>query len=238
MKQSGIYVIINIKNGKVYIGKTKNLKRRWVEHQRELNKNHHHNQHLQAAWNKYGAKAFQFKILEHCSIDQLNEREKNHIPFYRARGLAYNLKDGGEGGANPSEETRRKLSAAGRNRSEATLRRMSEIHKGISPSEETRRKLSQALKGRTTSEETRHKLSAANKGKRRNVGREINEITKKKIAEANAKYFIVTSPEGIEFTIKGLNRFCRENNLSPSNMSKIANGKQSLHKGWTCRKFA
>jgi group I intron endonuclease len=175
---SGIYIILNTKNGKVYVGKTaKNFKGRWKDHQSDLKGGHHFNPHLQAAWNLYGAKMFQFKVLEYCPIEQLNEREKHHIKIYRKRGLAYNLTDGGVGGCNPSEETRRKLSEAnkGKKRSEETRRKISEAAKN--PSEETRRKISEANKRRPPpNEETRRKISVAAKN--------ISEETRRKLSEA------------------------------------------------------
>lgn len=145
---SGIYLILNTRNGKVYIGKATNFKARWRRHKSDLNRNSHKNKHLQNAWNKYGEKTFQFKILEHCTVDQLNERETHHIKIYRARGLAYNQKDGGEGGENPSEETRRKLSESNKLRpsfSAETRKRMSESQKGHQVTNETRYKIGSAL---------------------------------------------------------------------------------------------
>ena len=61
---SGIYRIRNIVNGKGYVGSSKDLVDRWDRHQFELDHNVHHSEHLQYAWNKYGSKAFEFKILE------------------------------------------------------------------------------------------------------------------------------------------------------------------------------
>lgn len=48
----GIYMIRNVKNGKKYIGSTKNFKGRKSEHLRLLKKNRHGCDHLQHAWNK------------------------------------------------------------------------------------------------------------------------------------------------------------------------------------------
>ena len=42
MKKSGIYKIVNLINGKVYIGSAVNFEKRWREHRRGLiSKNHH-----------------------------------------------------------------------------------------------------------------------------------------------------------------------------------------------------
>ena len=74
-RTSGIYVISNTKNGKVYIGKGADIRSRWSKHKRLLKANRHYNIHLQRAWNKHGAKSFKFQILEYCEVDRLSERE-------------------------------------------------------------------------------------------------------------------------------------------------------------------
>jgi len=66
----GIYIITNKINGKVYIGQSVNIEARWeVEHLIRPNK------HFDNAWKKYGADAFEFKILKECQREDLNELE-------------------------------------------------------------------------------------------------------------------------------------------------------------------
>ena len=62
--KSGIYKITNLKNGKFYIGSSKDIERRWWEHTNELDKNIHINKKLQNAWNFYGKDNFKFEIIE------------------------------------------------------------------------------------------------------------------------------------------------------------------------------
>ena len=122
-------------------------------------------------------------------------------------GILYNRTDGGEGssGCIPSDETRRKLSEAGKGKtlSEEHRRKLSEASKGEKnhnygkpKSEETRRKLSEAKKGKTASEESRKKMSESGKVKifseehRRNlsqwqIGKTLSEETRRKISEAS-----------------------------------------------------
>lgn len=76
---SGVYCIINTKNGKRYIGSSKNIARRLWEHRSYLRKNYHENKHLQNAWNKYGEAVFDFYIVEKCKEDALIEREQFYI---------------------------------------------------------------------------------------------------------------------------------------------------------------
>ena len=60
-KKQVIYAILNIINGKSYIGSAINFDRRKKTHLRLLNKNSHHSIKLQNAYNKYGVDSFLFK---------------------------------------------------------------------------------------------------------------------------------------------------------------------------------
>lgn len=75
----GIYMIINTKNGKRYVGSSINIKKRLWEHRSTLRHNHHDNQHLQNAWNKYGEQAFEYSILEVCSQKERFSREQFYV---------------------------------------------------------------------------------------------------------------------------------------------------------------
>lgn len=83
MKQSGIYAIINTTNDKFYIGSAQNIKARWAEHRRDLRRGDHNNQHLQRAWNKYGAEAFVFTVLFSCTLDVFLDREQHCLDTLR-----------------------------------------------------------------------------------------------------------------------------------------------------------
>lgn len=103
-KIAGIYEIKNINTGKVYIGQSKDIMIRWRDHITRLKKQKHENQYLQNAWNKYGAEAFTFSILEVCDpdFDILNKLEIKWIKLKKALDdkFGYNIASGG-GNANP-----------------------------------------------------------------------------------------------------------------------------------------
>lgn len=89
---SGIYVIHNTKNGKVYFGQAQDIHWRWTTHKNQLRKQHHVNRFLQADWNQYGEKAFEFKIVEQCSVEELDEREQYWLDIYMPKQVCYNIK--------------------------------------------------------------------------------------------------------------------------------------------------
>jgi group I intron endonuclease len=59
-----IYRITNMLTGDYYIGSAESFERRKWQHTYALKRNEHKNPRMQAAWNKYGAEAFVFEILE------------------------------------------------------------------------------------------------------------------------------------------------------------------------------
>ncbi len=81
----GIYVIRNKDSGKVYVGSSVNISKRWRHHLSDLRLEKHHALRLQRSWNKYGESAFFFEIVENL-IDPsiLIKREQYWIDAYKA----------------------------------------------------------------------------------------------------------------------------------------------------------
>lgn len=72
---SGIYLITNNINNKVYVGQAINFKNRWASK---------YNRYLKRAIIKYGKENFYFHILEEVEIDKelLNLREQWWMDFF------------------------------------------------------------------------------------------------------------------------------------------------------------
>lgn len=92
LKESGIYCIKNLVNGKVYVGQTKKFSTRFRQHIRVLNSNTHYNKHLQNAWNKYSSENFDFIILQ-LENQNLDDIETEWITKLQAcnGNLGYNM---------------------------------------------------------------------------------------------------------------------------------------------------
>lgn len=92
----GIYRILNNVNGKVYIGQSTNIKRRWKDHINELRRGTHLNNRLQDAWDTFGESAFSFNVLEKCKSNKLNELERYYIKQYDSTNTerGYNISPG------------------------------------------------------------------------------------------------------------------------------------------------
>ena len=102
----GIYKITKKENGKCYIGQSNDCERRFKEHQQRGEKSRIP---VDVAIQKYGKDAFDYEIIEECSIEQLNEREEYWIKFYNSKEEGYNCSDGGNQQSIGSNNGRAKL---------------------------------------------------------------------------------------------------------------------------------
>lgn len=146
----GIYRILNLVNGKMYIGQSIDVKARIRSHKSKLNKNIHINTRLNHDWNKYGKENFKFELIEKCLKVDLNEREIYWIKFYDSCDSGYNLEYGGMGVGRRSFETLQKVSISNTGKT-ATIKarlRSSKTHKGHKMTELTKQKLLEANKNR------------------------------------------------------------------------------------------
>jgi len=91
--KSGVYIIQNIINHKVYIGASNNTYKRLCDHKMWLRKNNHDNIHLQASFNKYGEKNFTFEILEDCNREYIFSQENYWCNLLNShdRRFGYNI---------------------------------------------------------------------------------------------------------------------------------------------------
>lgn len=139
----GIYKISNLVSGRVYVGQTKErFQRRYWLHQWELRNGCHDNKYLQNAWNKYGEDNFIFEVIEILPREEIDERERYWIAYYRENGGCYCIQDGGQPtniGRYVSPEARKRVGEMNRQRmlgsklSEKTKQKMAEIRTGKHP---------------------------------------------------------------------------------------------------------
>lgn len=158
-RRSGVYQILNRTTGDLYVGSSLTIGQRWTTHRRQLNLGTHPNPHLQNAWTKYGAEAFEFSVLEFTEPGCIVEREQHWIdtlkPVYNAVTVA------GWGpictGRTLSDEHKAKIGRAGKGRphSDEHKRKIGEANKGKQRSPEFRQYLSACQKGRKVSDEVR-----------------------------------------------------------------------------------
>ena len=98
-----------------------------------------------------------------------------------------------------------------------------------------------SMLGKKQSEYQKLRTSMANKGKKLTeehkakivgTGRKQPQSQKDKVAAALSKEYIITDPDGNEFEVTNLRKWCRNNDLDQGNMVRVANGKAKQHKGY------
>ena len=89
----GIYKIENKLNGKIYIGQSNNIERRFKEHQ---TKGTLSRIPVDIAIQKYGKDNFTYEIIEETSIENLNTAEQFWIKKYNSVEQGYNCSEGGD----------------------------------------------------------------------------------------------------------------------------------------------
>lgn len=203
---SGIYKIES-KDGKVYIGSAINIKMRWAGHKYSLNKNEHHNKHLQNAWNKYGAEYFTFSVIEEIA-------DRTRLLYYEQIWLGVLFSSLGHENI-------------------YNVRVIAESCYGLKRSEESKHNMSLAHKGKVSSEETKQKLSELLKGNKRSLGYKQTQEHKNNAASARAKTYTLRAPNGEVIEIYNMKAFCREHGYSDGFMNDLIKGRKKSAYGYT-----
>lgn len=87
----GIYKITHIESGISYIGQARDIKERWVTHVKcSLGIDTPVTSQLYQFTREQGIDNFTFEILEKCSINELNEKEKFYIDLYQTYDFGLN----------------------------------------------------------------------------------------------------------------------------------------------------
>lgn len=153
LRYSGIYCIINIHNGRTYIGSAINIYIRWHSHVQELKSGKHGNIYLRDAFKKHGLIGLVFSVVERVDDKtKLIEREQFYMERFKSLvPNGYNILPiaGSRLGTKASSETKVKL----------ILARKTRITK-----DETRAKISAAHTNRIMTDAHKENLSKAAKG--------------------------------------------------------------------------
>lgn len=228
---SGIYKILNVMNGNIYIGSAINFNDRFYHHKYQLQKNIHKNYHLQNAWNKYGERCFCFQPIIICSKDMLLYYEQliiNHVhPKYN---IAKSVESPQLGRFHRKESIEKmRIAKIGKTASMETRLKMSDNKSGNKhpmwgkhPSIETRLKMSKSAIGKIISDETRAKISAAMIGNTHGLGYKHSAETRLKMSRPRSE----ETRHKISVGLMG--RYC--SNKTRDKLSK------SLKKAWMKRK--
>ena len=83
----GIYKITNKVNKKSYIGQSINIQKRIHQHfwKAICTKDISYHSALHSAIRKYGANNFQTEIIQECSVEEIDEKQKYYIKYYNTK---------------------------------------------------------------------------------------------------------------------------------------------------------
>lgn len=225
----GIYKITSPTN-RIYIGQSIDIEKRFLSYIR-LHKKNKTQVKLYNSFLKYGVKKHHFEIIEECSIELLNERERYYQDFYNVleNGLNCNLTKTNELKLIFSKESRDKISKSkignkywvGKKHNSESKIKISLSKKNSILSIETKNKISLSLKNHIVTDFTKNKISENNSkywlGKKRDID------TKIKISESKDWNKIVLDlSNGIFY--KSISD--AEKTYNVKNLSRILNGKR------------
>ena len=180
--KTGIYIIKNNINEKIYIGSAVNIEKRIKHHIWELQKGRHCNNYLQRAWNKYQEDNFSFETYLLC--------EKQNLIFYEQLTIdASIIRYGRENIYNISSTAG---STLGRKHTEASKIKIGLTSKGRNLGRKHTPKellnMSLAQKGRLITLEHRQKISKSR------IGIKLLPFTKehkKRLSESEKKAWVI-----------------------------------------------
>jgi group I intron endonuclease len=95
----GVYAIVQITTGRLYVGSSNHVVRRFNDHLAALRAQRHHAAKLQEAWRAAGGEGFRFLLVERVvgSIEALRDREQYWIAELRAFPQGFNSKSTADG---------------------------------------------------------------------------------------------------------------------------------------------
>ena len=160
----GIYKITS-PSGKIYIGQSVDIKRRFATYKRNnpINKQ----PRLYGSFKKYGVDNHTFEILCECEISELNSKERYYQDLFNATGI------------NSLNCVLQKTTTLDYVTSLETRKKISEAAKGRKMSKETKLKLSKAHTGKKLSEIHKEKLRLSLIGRKGHT-KKATEETKEK----------------------------------------------------------
>lgn len=207
MVTTGIYEIVNVVNGRRYIGSAMSFRVRFRDHASTLRRGTHRNLKLQRSWDKYGEAAFRFRPIIICAPRNLLFYEQRCLDGFRPE---YNI-------ATTADSPFR-----GRKHTPESLKKLSESQRGYKPSPETIAKLraawvkAKANGSRVVSPETRARMSASLVGIKRSPETRA-KIALSKLGNTFAKGRIVSAETLARMSLANLGKV-----LSPEHRAKLS----------------
>lgn len=225
-KICGIYMITNLVTGDNYVGQSKDVQYRWWLH-KSSRTNTKRITTIGKAIKEYGVENFKLEVLEKCSFENLDERERYYISKLKP---TYNIFSGGKAGFEMPESVKEQCR-------QGALKQWNDMSE-----EQKQHVIKHQLKGpgigHKVSESTREKLRQANLGKKYS-----KETAEKRVAtfqrigykpKPNYKKCKCVETGEVFNSVQEAAKFA---NVNPGQISKALNGKTKSSGGYHWEKL-
>ena len=219
-----IYKITNSVNNKSYVGYTSNPQNRFKDHIHGRG-----NKILFQAIKKYGVDKFSFEVIAEDTVDN----EQKYIDEHNTMAPnGYNLTEGGSVPPNYKGKTYKERYGKGWKEQIIKRQKSNKFKHSMPHSKETKKKISEAVKGKrnpmygkTHKASTLKLISESKKGLHQGAN------------NPNAKQFVLTSPQGKVYNIKGnLKTMCEQLGLSYATVRASYELNRPMRSGWRVKK--
>lgn len=236
LARPGVYAILCDVSGRYYVGSSKDMRLRFMQHASGLRSGLHANQKMRYSYNKHGANRHLFKAIDFCSVDNLGDSERHWMSELDAVKNGMNIAHDPlpRRDWRPTDEQRKQMSIAMR-RANLTNSRGAPFSL-ISPEGEVfcGKNISAfcASMGmdKTDSDglsSVMNGLAISHKGWRAVGGRGRNP-------REDRPCCLMPPGSKVAIWISGLKNFCRINSLCYSSFGKLTRGETDSVGGWTC----
>lgn len=202
-----VYVHTNLINGKIYIGITNDIERRWRNNGIEYKPKKYNTRPFWNAIEKYGWDSFKHEILiNNLTFEEACEYEKYYIALSGSRDnkIGYNVAIGGNGGVIYKEHPRGML---GKTHSEEFKKRLSELMKGKE----------NPFKGKTWGDN--HPKGMLGKHHTEEHNKHISKLMKEK--KINCKAIKIIYPDGKEIIYDSIQEAVKSTGISYDTIRKL-----------------
>ena len=204
-----------------YVGQSQTVRNRISNHTRSLRKGDHFNYKLNNLWKRHGESAFSFKLLESCSIDELDEAERWWLNETIGHPRVCNLGIDPVGWMRGIKHSR----ASVMKRAKAISGENHYLYGKVMP-DEHRRRISEGGLGKKRGIVTRTRIAAANTGDKNPMfGRVGSKSSRSK--PVTAACIVTGSIKPYESA-----ELAELDGFHQAAISRCCNGKQKKHKGF------
>lgn len=175
----GVYCLKNTSTNEIYIGSSKDTRKRMTTHLRNLKLGKHYNKYIQKSYDEYGVDCFSFEVICVCEQHELLDKEQYYLDFHKPEFNISLTSNCPMGGRKHTEECKAEMSRT---------RKGVSRNLGMKHTEENKRKRSLARMGYKHSETTKNKMS--------DTAKRINSISR---VDRTKSYKAVYDNRGNEF---------------------------------------